>query len=75
MKYYTRTEACAFLKSTFGLTVSPKTLGKYATIGGGPKYHKFGNKTVVYDEQELQQWAISRISTPISNSCEVAKYV
>ena len=74
MKYYTRPEACIFLKTTFGLTISPKTLAKYATTGGGPKYHKFGYKTVVYDEQELQQWAISRISTAISNSCEVAQY-
>lgn len=66
--YLTRDEASDYLKQ-HGLTVSPNTLQKYATVGGGPDYKIFGNKAV-YTESDLNQWVESKLLPPrsIANS-------
>ena len=45
-KYLSRKEASAYL-TEIGFHTTYKTLGKLATIGGGPKFHKFGTKSVL----------------------------
>ena len=68
-KYLTKTKASEFLSDEMGLPVAVKTLSKYITTGGGPKYRKFGSR-VVYLESELREWADSRLSPILRNSCE-----
>lgn len=68
-KYFTKQQASDLLTNQFGLPVASKTLSKLITVGGGPKYHKFG-KRVVYLESDLIQWANSRLSLPLNNSSE-----
>ncbi|MBT3016836.1 MAG: helix-turn-helix domain-containing protein [Candidatus Thiodiazotropha sp. (ex Clathrolucina costata)] len=67
-QYLTRKEAAEYLKEQ-GLPVSPNTLQKYATVGGGPEYKIFGNKAV-YTESDLDQWAENKLLPPhsIANS-------
>lgn len=67
IKYLTRKEAASYL---IGLPTSHKTLAKLATIGGGPKYQRFGNRRVVYTIDNLTQWASSKLSAIISNTSE-----
>ena len=51
-KYLSRKEASAYL-TEIGFHTTYKTLGKLATIGGGPRFHKFGTKCVLYAIEDL----------------------
>ena len=41
------------------LNLSPRTLEKMRTLGGGPKFRKFGRR-VLYTTADLQTWSDSR---------------
>jgi hypothetical protein len=71
-KYLCKKEASRYLKNEFGLSVSDKTLSKYITTGGGPKYYKFGWR-VVYTVETLTEWVNSRMSKPLQGSFEEVK--
>lgn len=58
-QYLERREAAEFLTS-LGLRISHNTLAKYATVGGGPEFQKFGSRTV-YQEETLRDWAGRRL--------------
>lgn len=61
-KYLQRTEAASYV-SERGLPLSPKTLQKWATVGGGPVFRKFGSR-VVYTPEDLDAWISTRLSSP-----------
>jgi hypothetical protein len=61
-KYLTRAEAAAYLTER-GLPISKNTLGKMATVGGGPPYQLFGNKAVSTPAQ-LDEWVEAKLSPP-----------
>jgi hypothetical protein len=64
-RYLNRTEAAQWLTER-GLRCSPRTLAKYATVGGGPIYRRYGNRTV-YTEDDLGVWAESRMGDPLGH--------
>ena len=41
------------------LGLSPRTLDRYRVSGGGPKFHKFGNR-VRYARDDIEAWAAER---------------
>ena len=41
------------------LDLAPSTLHKYRSLGGGPKFKKFG-RTVRYTLKDLDEWSRSR---------------
>lgn len=45
-----------------GYPISPRTLAKKASIGGGPRFQKFGRR-VCYHPDDLDEW-LDSISTP-----------
>lgn len=61
-RYYSRNEAADLIKSR-GLSITRNTLQKYATVGGGPVYRRFGNRAV-YLEQDLDTWIQEKLSAP-----------
>jgi hypothetical protein len=75
---------CADALKKAGYPVSPKTLASKATRGGGPRFHKFGNR-VLYRWSDALAWAEARLSPPrcttselppaarISGSCRLAE--
>jgi hypothetical protein len=65
---FTRKETSAFL-ATLGYTVSTATLDKYATVGGGPTYEKFGRKPL-YTESGILAWVASKTSAPQRHTSE-----
>jgi len=71
MKYLSRSEASEFLTSQ-GTPVASKTLQKYASLGGGPTYQKFGNRAL-YTEQSLLKWVNEKISAPIKSTSELVR--
>lgn len=68
-QYLTRGQAAGYCLEK-GLPVSPKTLAKYASIGGGPKFHKFGTMRVVYKIEDLDKWIEQRLSNTFA-SCGI----
>ena len=66
-KYLTRKEASAYL-TEIGFHTTYKTLGKLATIGGGPKFHKFGTMRVIYKVKDLDEWIERRLSKIFSST-------
>lgn len=65
---YSRAEAAKFLTDR-GYKVAIATLSKYAVVGGGPKYQKFGRKPL-YTEAALLEWAKGKTSGPVSHTSE-----
>jgi helix-turn-helix protein len=51
--YLNNDEAAAYLK------LSPRTLEKQRTLGGGPRFRKFGRR-VMYALADLEAWANAR---------------
>ena len=69
---YLSSAAASELLTNNGYPVAKNTLQKYATVGGGPKYRRFGNR-VLYTQDDLIAWAESKMSAPMtSTSCSVA---
>jgi len=66
-KYLTKPQASMYLTDTLGMPVAEKTLSKLITNGGGPKYRKWG-KRVLYSIADLNTWANSKLSAPMTNS-------
>lgn len=66
--YLSRKQASTFL-ARLGLFVAPSTLAKYATVGGGPKFRRFGRQ-VKYLPSDLIAWAETRLSGPVRSTSE-----
>lgn len=49
---------------------SPKTLAKYAVVGGGPKFRKAG-RIPLYDVPGLDEWAGAKLSPLVSSTSEL----
>lgn len=69
-RYLRRAEAARYVREQ-GLPCSEKTLAKYAVIGGGPIYSKFG-RYPVYTAEDLDAWARDRIGKPIRSTSDYA---
>lgn len=69
-QYLERAEAAEYLTAR-GLRISKTTLQKFATIGGGPAYQRFGNKSV-YTRPVLDDWAEKKLSAPKRSTSEAA---
>lgn len=63
--YLTCEEAGAFLK------LSPRTLEKLRTLGGGPRFRKLGRR-VMYAQADLEAWADSRACSSTSDPAYTA---
>ena len=66
-EYLTRGQAAEYCIKQ-GLPISPKTLAKYACVGGGPKFRKFGTMRVIYKIEDLDEWIERRLSKTFSST-------
>lgn len=67
-KFLNRDEAARYVREK-GLSCAKLTLQKYATIGGGPRFQKFGSR-VVYTATALDRWIAERLSDPLGSTSE-----
>jgi len=67
-RYLDRREAAEYLAAR-GLRVAKNTLQKFATIGGGPAYRRFGGR-VVYLSSDLDNWIAAKLSAPRHSSSD-----
>lgn len=65
-RYLNRLEAAEYMNK-LGIKISKLTLQKYATVGGGPVYRKFGHR-VVYLISDLNAWVFEKMSQPMASS-------
>ena len=70
--YLSRPEAADYIRAR-GLTVSKNTLQKYATVGGGPVYRRFGSRAV-YIPADLDAWIEQKLSPPLTSTSGVSAY-
>jgi hypothetical protein len=68
--FMTRDESAKYLTER-GLPVSRNTLQKWATVGGGPIYRRFGNRAV-YTEADLNKWIAQKLSAPRHSTSDAA---
>ena len=64
--FLSRAEAAEYVQS-HGLPLARGTLQKYATTGGGPRYHKFGQRCV-YRREDLDAWMETKLGRPVTSS-------
>ncbi len=67
-----RNEASAYLLDEWGISRTPKTLAKLATIGGGPPFEKDG-RFPLYTPLLLDTWARSQLSPLVRSTAELAQ--
>ena len=64
--FLSRAEAAEYVQS-HGLPRARGTLPKYATTGGGPRYHKFGQRCV-YRREDLDAWMAARLGRSVTTT-------
>lgn len=65
-RFLSRTEAADYLQS-LGLSTTRTSLQKLASVGGGPRFRRFGRR-VLYTTEDLQAWVESRLSEPLEST-------
>lgn len=71
MTYMTPLQAAAYVRE-LGLPCEASTLAKLRVIGGGPRFHKFGQR-VRYCRDELDTWIWNRLGNPLSSTSTKAR--
>ena len=67
-----RRKAAARHLTERGLQVAAQTLAKYAVVGGGPAYRRFG-RFPLYKVADLNSWAVARLGPRQSSTSENAE--
>lgn len=65
--YFRRTDAAAYLSSTYGFPCSKAWLAALVSKGGGPVFRKAG-RVPLYSKEDLDAWAQARLSAPFRAS-------
>jgi hypothetical protein len=68
----TRADASSYLRDRHGISRTAGTLAKLAVIGGGPSFRRVGSRGVIYDVTELDRWAESLLSEPLTSTSAAA---
>jgi hypothetical protein len=59
-RYLRRVEAARYIRDTWGIPCSPKTLAKLAVVGGGPLFRKCGPYPL-HQICDLDAWCSARV--------------
>ena len=62
-----RAEAAEHIQQKWGYPCSPRTLAKYAVIGGGPPFRKAG-RYPLYHADGLDDWVGGKFSDPVTST-------
>lgn len=65
-----RKEASTYLLTCWGIRRSPRTLAKYAVVGGGPLFRKAG-RTPLYSTLDLDAFARGSLSKRVGSTSEL----
>ncbi|WP_104823908.1 hypothetical protein [Rhizobium sp. NXC24] len=62
-----RSEVPGYLLEKHGIPIALATLNKMATTGGGPAM-RYAGRIPLYDLDDLDRWAIDRLSQPVTST-------
>ena len=62
-----RAEAARYVQDRRGYPCSPRTLAKYAVVGGGPRFRKAG-RFPLYDPSDLDDWINDKLSDLVTST-------
>jgi hypothetical protein len=68
--YLRRDDAAAYVRQKHKINCTAGYLAKLASAGGGPVFHRLDNRWVHYTEDDLDAWALSRISGPLRKASD-----
>jgi hypothetical protein len=68
-KLLRRDEAARFVRETYSIPCSARTLAKFASIGGGPVY-RYSGRFPIYDVADLAAWAKQKIGPRVNSATE-----
>ena len=66
-----RVEAAKHIRDKWGYPCSPKTLAKYAVVGGGPRFRKAG-RYPLYHPDDLDVWVNGKLSALMTSTSALA---
>jgi hypothetical protein len=69
-RFLRRSEAAQYVHDVWGYPLSPKTLAKWAVVGGGPTFRKAG-RFPLYDPAQLDEWVKAKLSRPVKSTSEL----
>ena len=69
VRRFRRAAASKYLRGTWGLEYSPRTLAKMACIGGGPPM-EYAGRFPLYTDGDLDGWARAKIAPPVNSTSE-----
>lgn len=64
-----RSEVPEYLMAKHGIPVALATLNKMASVGGGPSM-RYAGRIPLYDVEDLDRWAASRLSAPVTSTSD-----
>jgi hypothetical protein len=67
LRFLRRTEAAKHIREKWGYPCSPRTLAKYAVVGGGPPFRKAG-RYPLYHPDDLDRWVSDKLSDPVTST-------
>jgi hypothetical protein len=67
-----RRAAAQYLHDQWAMRCAEQTLAKYAVLGCGPEFQRYG-RDVVYCVRELDEWAFARLSKPVRSTSQADK--
>jgi hypothetical protein len=70
-RFLRRAEAAKHIREKWGYPCSPRTLAKYAVVGGGPPFRKAG-RYPLYHPDDLDRWVSDKLSGPVTSTSELA---
>ena len=69
VRLLSRKEASSYLQETWGIIRSPKTIAKYASLGGGPPFRKDTHRCL-YEPADLDDWAQSLLTPKLKSTSD-----
>ena len=66
-RFLRRAEAAQHIYDRWGYPCSPRTLAKYAVIGGGPPFRKAG-RYPLYHPDDLDRWISVKLSDAVTST-------
>jgi hypothetical protein len=71
-RFLRRAEAAEHIQGKWGYPCSPRTLAKYAVIGGGPPFRKAG-RYPLYHPDDLDSWISGKLSDAVTSTSALSK--
>jgi len=67
-----RAEAAEHIQQKWGYPCSPRTLAKYAVVGGGPPFRKAG-RYPLYHPDDLDAWVDGKLSVLVTSTAALGR--